>query len=682
MKWTIANKLAGGFASIIVMFTMAMGVIFFNSQTTEDLATKVAKVRTPTVLASSKALNATNESLASLRGYMLLKDKSFMDSRKASMQELEEAIAELEELSAEWSEGENLDRLRNVRENIVKLRDAQQEIEEISSSEENIPSLNILVNRAAPQAAIMATQITAMIDFEKKRDATALRKRILGMMADVRGSLGLGIANIRAYLLTGDTKYKMEFDRLWAVNTKRFGDLGDNKKYLNGPQREAFDMFESARAEFVTYPAQMFESRQGEDWNIANYWLKTKAAPLALSITNELAEMTEVQQSFLITDTDQMLTSSAAMKYILIVIVLLGMIGALTISSLIIRSVKRPLARMNSSLSSIANGDLTIQVDTRGDDEIASAMRNMDMMVKKLRSVISNLTSASQSIAEASLAMSSTSQQMSQGTQEQAASAEEISSSMEQMAANIEQNTDNSQATEKIALKASEDAQQGSDAVSQTVDSMKRIASKVGIIGEIARQTNLLALNAAVEAARAGEHGRGFAVVAAEVRKLAERSQKAAAEINELSVSSLDVADKSLHLLGNVVPGIENTSKLVQEITASSLEQSNGADQVNNAMQQFNQIIQQNAAASEEVASGAEELSSQAESLKESISFFKVGNDVFTDFANNVTSRISNEINLDFAKARPTPSRESGHANGAVIELDKSDDLDKDYVRF
>jgi len=155
---------------------------------------------------------------------------------------------------------------------------------------------------------------------------------------------------------------------------------------------------------------------------------------------------------------------------------------------------------------------------------------------------------------------------------------------------------------------------------------MQDIAEKVSIIGEIARQTNILALNAAVEAARAGEHGKGFAVVAAEVRKLAERSQVAAVEIDLLTKNSVKATDESGRLLAAIAPEIGKTAKLVQEIAAASIEQNSGADQVNNAIQQLNQVTQQNAAASEEMATSSEELAGQAEALLEMISFFKLEN--------------------------------------------------------
>ena len=276
-----------------------------------------------------------------------------------------------------------------------------------------------------------------------------------------------------------------------------------------------------------------------------------------------------------------------------------------------------------SSLSQeIADGNLLVEVTLRSEkDEL---MRAMHGMVQKLREVVEGVRVAADNVNSGSAAMSTGSEQMSQGATEQAASAEEVSASIEQMTANIRQNTDNSMQTEKIAVKAAADAERGGKAVEKTVVAMQEIATKIMIIEEIARQTNLLALNAAIEAARAGEHGRGFAVVAVEVRKLAERSQQAAAEINALSMSSVEVAQNAGALLKEMVPSIQKTAELVQEIAAASREQDTGAEQINKAIQQLDQVIQQNASASEEIAATAEELSSQAEQLTDMIGFFRI----------------------------------------------------------
>jgi methyl-accepting chemotaxis protein len=272
----------------------------------------------------------------------------------------------------------------------------------------------------------------------------------------------------------------------------------------------------------------------------------------------------------------------------------------------------------------IAGGDLTVDVQLASEkDQLGKALQ---AMTDVLNNVIQEVTIASGNVASGSQALASASQEMSQGATEQSASAEEASSSIEEMTANIRQNTDNAMQTEKIAVQSAQEAEQGGAAVAATVSAMKEIANKIVIIEEIARQTNLLALNAAIEAARAGEHGKGFAVVAAEVRKLAERSQTAAGEINSLSVSSVEVAETAGKMLDSIVPGIQKTSELVQEIAAASREQDAGAEQINSSIQQLDKVIQQNAAATEEMASTSEELTSQSDQLKEMMAFFKVKN--------------------------------------------------------
>ena len=273
----------------------------------------------------------------------------------------------------------------------------------------------------------------------------------------------------------------------------------------------------------------------------------------------------------------------------------------------------------------MAKGDLTISIEKRSEhDELMAAL---DEMVKANSKMIGDFKVAIENIVNASQALQSVAIQISEGSTEQASSTEEVSSSMEEMVSNINQNTDNARQTEKIALQASTDISEGNKAVTITVDAMKKIADKISIIGEIAEKTDLLAINAAIEAARAGEQGKGFAVVAAEVRKLAENSQAAAKEINELSKSSVKVADESGKLLTKIVPDIQKTAVLVQEIAAASMEQNAGANQVNNAVMQLNAVTQKNAAAAEEMSSSAEELASQAEQLKEVISFFKTAHD-------------------------------------------------------
>lgn len=291
-----------------------------------------------------------------------------------------------------------------------------------------------------------------------------------------------------------------------------------------------------------------------------------------------------------------------------------------------LNSLIEALNEITAKAGMIASGDLTIDLAKRSDND--DLMKSLSGMVRATAGIIKEFKTAAGNISASSQQMSSTSQQMSQGASEQASSAEEVSSSMEEMAANILQNTENARQTEKIALHAADGITRVNDASDQTLRYMHDIAEKVTIINEIARQTNILALNAAVEAARAGEHGKGFAVVAAEVRKLAERSQVAAVEIETLTKNSVRATEESGKLLADIAPEISKTSRLVQEITAASLEQNSGAEQVNNAIQQLNHVTQQNAAASEEMATSSEELAGQAQQLLELISYFRTVDDI------------------------------------------------------
>jgi methyl-accepting chemotaxis protein len=293
------------------------------------------------------------------------------------------------------------------------------------------------------------------------------------------------------------------------------------------------------------------------------------------------------------------------------------------------RIIVRPLSSLQTSMERLAAGELDLSVESRSMDEVGMLGKSVNVMVRKLRDVVADVQSASNSVSEGSQQLSSGASLLSEGTTEQAASTEEASSTVEEMNATIKQNADNALQTEKIALKSSADAQASGEAVTESVLAMRQIAAKIGIIEEIARQTNLLALNAAIEAARAGEAGKGFAVVAAEVRKLAERSQGAAAEISQLSASSVDIAERAGSMLAMLVPDIRKTAELVQEISAASKEQSGGADQINGAIQQLNRVVQQNAGAAEEMSTMAEELSTQAVQLQSAIGFFRL-NDAVT----------------------------------------------------
>ncbi|MBF0418248.1 MAG: HAMP domain-containing protein, partial [Magnetococcales bacterium] len=357
--------------------------------------------------------------------------------------------------------------------------------------------------------------------------------------------------------------------------------------------------------------------------------------------------------------------------------VVLGVLVTIFITRLIVNALLKGVVFSQS----IAKGDLTATIDLDQKDELGQLAKALKEMVAKLREVIGEVSSASAQVSAGSNEISNAAQSLSQGATEQAASIEETSSAMEEMSSNIQQNTDNSSTTQTIAQKAAKDAEEGGQAVIGAVVAMKEIASKIGIIEEIARQTNLLALNAAIEAARAGEHGKGFAVVAAEVRKLAERSQTAAGEISHLSATSVGVAERAGGIINMLVPDIQKTAELIQEIAAASQEQNQGVGQINQAIQQLDQVIQQNAGSSEEMAATAEELSAQADIMNTSIAFFNIGSSgsVVAHRAKSVPVRASSSkggaarlpapASKHTTKALSAPAGKSAKGSGVSLDM-------------
>ncbi|UCE71485.1 MAG: HAMP domain-containing protein [Nitrospiraceae bacterium] len=331
--------------------------------------------------------------------------------------------------------------------------------------------------------------------------------------------------------------------------------------------------------------------------------------------------------------------SSRKEKFIVIVAIVPLIIVSTLIYHRTYKSVLGPIYELKAVAERFGDGDFAIHLDESAKDEFGHVAKLFNHTGGEILDIIAEVKTAAEKVTIGSHQMSSTAARMSQGATEQATSAEEASSSMEEMTANIRQNADNALKTEKIANNAAALAAEGNRVVSMAMKSMQEIAGKISIIEEIARQTNLLALNAAIEAARAGESGKGFAVVAAEVRKLAERSQTAAADINHLSSYSVDIAEQAANILEIIVPDIQKTAELVQEITAASNEQNSGSNQINRAIQQLDGVIQQNAEASEEMSSTSEELANQAVHLQNVMAFFKMEKEQGLDTSRSLLSR-------------------------------------------
>ncbi|AMK11519.1 methyl-accepting chemotaxis protein [Pseudodesulfovibrio indicus] len=455
------------------------------------------------------------------------------------------------------------------------------------------------------------------------------------------------------------------------------------KKYVplisSETEQAMFDRFMEMWKRYMTLHAKFLDMSRNNRTDEAKALLRGEGQELFDKASATLGELIQLNNEGANEQSAMGDANYESAKLWVICILLSVVVISVILSLFIVRSLLNQLgeepARLADIAGRIAGGDLTVNLNTG--KKSVGVFAAMQQMVEQLQGVVGNILQAADNVAAGSVQISSAAEETSQGATEQAATAEEVSSSMEEMVSNIEQNADNAHKTEEIARQSAQDARQGGEAVTQTVGAMKEIADKISIIEEIARQTNLLALNAAIEAARAGEHGKGFAVVAAEVRKLAERSGTAASEISELSSTSVQIAENAGALLTSLVPNIEKTAELVQEIAAASAEQNSGAEQISAAIVQLDTVIQQSASASEEMASASEELSAQAQEMQMTMEFFKLADTRNAPGASRV--KVASKPRAALAQGRLQKPVKSVARS---VDLNMSDDSESEFERF
>lgn len=632
-RLSVRNRLIVGFATVSLFLVVAVATTLVKVSSVANRTDQIVDLRVPTAEASSSMVNNINSSLASLRGWMLTGNETFKQQRAGVWRNIDSDRAKMDKLAATWTNPDNVRNWNEFKSVLEEFRSVQADVERIANSPEETPATLMLVTEAAPRAAIIVGSITRMIDLEAEERATADRKALLGMMADVRGTMGLSLANIRAYLLTGDAKFRSEFDTLWAKNERRFADLGKQAHLMTSEQRTAFDALSAARTEFAPLPPRMFDIRGSKQWNMANYTLVQEAAPRAGKLLTILVGdlrsdgtraggMVANQRNLLNTDADEMRAEIGVLTKIEWALLLGGIVFASAITFFIVRALVKPINALTGTMQALAGGDNSVDVPAteRSDElgEMASTVlvfkenaieverlkeeqekaeqaaaeekkKTMDDMADsfeatvlgvvervaassvEMQSVAAQVSGAAQISENEAVAVASAAEQTATNVQTIAAATEEMTSTIGEISQQVSQASQlTSNATQQVAT--------ADQQIRTLVDKVERVGEVVGLISDIADQTNLLALNATIEAARAGDAGKGFAVVASEVKSLADQTNKATDEIAGLISGVQSATRESATAIEEIGGSVRNVNEVTTGI-ASAVEEQNAATQ-------------------------------------------------------------------------------------------------------
>ena len=674
---SVRARLTLGFGATVLVLAIAVGTTLYQTSANEARMTRITELRVPTALASADLTAQVFASLAALRGWLVTGDPAHKADRVAAWAEISRLRESMDGLSESWTNPDNVKRWQEAGSLLDEFRDVQARVEAIAHSPDERPARKIMLEEAAPRAALMGDRITRMIDRELALEATPERKALLGAMADVRGTLGLGMAAIRAYLLTGQLRFREGFAELWSKNEQRFADLKERSHLLTSEQRAAFEVFARTRGEFAPLPPKMFEIRASDKWNMAQYMLVTEAVPRASRILDQLVGvagndgrrtggMKDDQQELLKAEAISAADDVARLQMTEWFFLAFGLGLAAIVGWLTARSIARPLITLNDATRTMAGGDLRGKVSEDGPKEIALLGQSFNAMGTAMEGVARKIGDVSGNISTSLEEISAAVNSQSAGAAEQATAVNQTTSTLDEIRATSGQMLERAEALSTIAERTREEGERGLAVIEQAVESMQSIRDKVEAIagtnlalsdqskqiGEItaavnnvAQQSKMLALNASIEAAKAGEAGKGFAVVAGQIGRLAEQSEESTVQVQKILEDIQHATDRAVmateegtkevdkgvalvqqtgEVMASLNTVIHDSGAASQQITVAVRQEAAGIDQIAAAMGEINKVTAQFVTASEQTKEATQNMGVLVDELAASVAVYKV----------------------------------------------------------
>jgi methyl-accepting chemotaxis protein len=659
---SIGKKMSFGFSFSIIVLAISVGMTFFYIFKVNQINNKLINLRIPTSQNTLSLINEVNHSLAALRGWIILGKDKFKDEREKAWESLNGNLAKMDQASKNWTNPANVEILSSLKENFVKFKQYQDEIEQVANTQNNTPATKILIKDAAPKVDIMLKSITLLINQELKMPSTKIRKEILGIMADVRGTTARSLANIRAFLLTGDKGFQNRFDKMWAKNIIRVKELKAKKNLLSNSQKIQFNRFFKTREKFKFLPSKMFKIRNSDSWNLANKWLGTKAALIAFKIKGGLSKMSKNQNLLMQKDADLSAEAIDSLFKLEAIIFILGALLSIGVGMFVSKSIS---AVLKNATTQLTNGMLAISSLTSDIKESSYALS------KSSEDQASCMHETSSGIDEINAMVKRNSEDTIKSRDIVDESHKEVLNGVKNIEQMVHALSNINESNEKVTNQVNK----SNDKMNEITTIIKAIGEKTEVINDIVFQTKLLSFNASVEAARAGEHGKGFTVVAEEVGNLARMSGEASKEIFEMlesSISSItEVAKKQKEDMDrltreskhNIEEGISltkgseefltaltsNMNQLkssVEQIATATNEQDRGVEEITNAINEASDKTTINNEISKKAAEVSSKLSKKVDSFSGILEVLSSDKEVTSEKGNNTRTSLKGSARL------------------------------------